>query len=571
MHQGILTPPTRQTQDILARYRQILAGVMPLRQAHRRELPYAIRDLSRVLTSERTDMRKGYWTAPRQISAYVHYFLPWNLYRLSWLLPSLDLKLDTPARGDSPPVLLDLGSGPLTMAQALWICRPELRSVPLTFICADMSSKPMEQGLELLTALARSEGAELAWRVKLVRAPLEAVLRENRGKIDLLTGANVLNELRPGKRQQPGERMESVIRGIASALRRGGHMLMMEPGTRHGGQTLSRARSNLMECGCAPLAPCPHYGECPMNGSADNAWCHFNMPSHLAPDWLRQLTGEARFEKRNVSLSYLYACRVPPASGEAVQESRPVAPIRPPARPAPVSEADAEDILDEWDDWDDDTGTVTAHFPQRDTGLVRVISEPFSVQDHPASARYCCSAYGLTLLRNSERIRSGALVPVCWPLDIHDRRWRDAKSGAVMVEARTYTGSPAAETDCAPALRAARPQQPADRRNDRYRTHPDTQPDTRPRRHSDAQSGRRANDNRRDDERRNDGRRDDGRRDDGRKTRHDGSRPDRKGPQAADPAKKGADRHKGKNTAGSSRKPKKTTKPAPSSGGRRGR
>ena len=82
------TPFVRRGLDALARAVDL---VMPLNAARRRELPDACRDLSALLTTERDGLERPYWTSPRLTSAYLRYFLPWNLVRLTALLPGLPL------------------------------------------------------------------------------------------------------------------------------------------------------------------------------------------------------------------------------------------------------------------------------------------------------------------------------------------------------------------------------------------------------------------------------------------------------------------------------------------------
>ena len=68
----------------------VLDRVMPMNGSQKRDLAMACRDLSALLTTERDGLSRPYWTSPRLTSAYLRYFLPWNLVRLSALLPGLD-------------------------------------------------------------------------------------------------------------------------------------------------------------------------------------------------------------------------------------------------------------------------------------------------------------------------------------------------------------------------------------------------------------------------------------------------------------------------------------------------
>ncbi|WMW67037.1 small ribosomal subunit Rsm22 family protein [Nitratidesulfovibrio liaohensis] len=368
-----LSPEYRQRLESLP---TALDTVAPLRTAHRRDLPMAIHDLSLVLTSERGSLSDPYWAAPRLLSAYLRYFMPWNLVRLGRLLPSLDL-VDRDALLERP-LILDLGSGPLTLPLALWLARPDLRSLPLTFLCADIAPHPLEVGRELLQVIA---GEESPRALRTLRAPMEAALKEARGDAALILAGNVLNELKP-RRDEPLEfRMEDLAEKIGSALSHGGRVLVIEPGTRLGARYVTLFRRAAMEVGLAPLAPCPHHDECPLleQGGA-GGWCHFTFPIQGAPTWLEELSRRAKLEKGTASLSFVL-----------------------------LGEADK----------------VTA---PRNT--IRIISDAFPLPGRREPARYACSERGLALLHDARHVHSGTAIDITWPEVEH----RDRKSGALELE-----------------------------------------------------------------------------------------------------------------------------------------
>lgn len=368
-----LSPEYRQRLESLP---TALDTVAPLRTAHRRDLPMAIHDLSLVLTSERGSLSDPYWAAPRLLSAYLRYFMPWNLVRLGRLLPSLDL-VDREALLERP-LILDLGSGPLTLPLALWLARPDLRTLPLTFLCADIAPHPLEVGRELLQVIA---GEESPWALRTLRAPMESALKEARGDAALILAGNVLNELKP-RRDEPLEfRMEDLAEKIGSALAHGGRILVIEPGTRLGARYVTQFRRAAMEVGLAPLAPCPHHDQCPMleQGGA-GGWCHFTFPIQGAPAWLEELSRRAKLEKGTASLSFVLL-------GEA---DKVVAP--------------------------------------RNT--IRIISDAFPLPGRREPVRYACSERGLALLHDARHVHSGTALDITWP----EVERRDRKSGALELE-----------------------------------------------------------------------------------------------------------------------------------------
>ncbi len=393
---------------LLAALPRHLDAAMPMRKQHRRDLPGDIRQLSHLLTDERGDLRRDYLADPAALSAYLRYFLPWNIHRLGTLFNGLALD----PGGESPDgaaTIIDLGTGPLTAPLTLWMSRPHLRKRPLTFVCVDRAPKPMRLGLAALESMAAEHGDGLApWRVKLVKAPLDAHLRE---KADLLIMANALNEV---LHRGEGELLEDAgalawhLRGM---LAPGGAICVVEPGIRPSAHLLAALRRGLLHEGLHPVAPCPHEGPCPMSGRGYTAWCHFNFEADAAPRWLRDLSEAARLSKDNVSLSFLHFStrgrKLEPAAGQV---------------------------------------------------HARAVSGPFALPAMDDGARrygqYACTEHGLTLLVMPQKHLlpvPGALIEAPWP----EAPATDAKSGALVLplgslEAGRETPAPLAGRPASP-------------------------------------------------------------------------------------------------------------------------
>ena len=79
----LFPPLDADARTALERLPEALHKVWPLNAAHRRSLPEDVAALSRLLTTERRDLRHPYWSSPAFVSAYLYYFLPWNLLRLA--------------------------------------------------------------------------------------------------------------------------------------------------------------------------------------------------------------------------------------------------------------------------------------------------------------------------------------------------------------------------------------------------------------------------------------------------------------------------------------------------------
>ena len=378
----LFTPLPPDLTARLASYPELLRRAMPLRSGMERQLPRLVRELSQSLTSEREGgPRPGYLSDPRALSAYAWYYLPWNLIRLSRLLPGLDLNL--PDNG----LVCDLGSGPLTFVQALWLSRPDLRRKKLRISCIDRSRRALDLGLKLFTELAGFDptAEDAPWRIRVARGEYWQGLTEG---ADLVAMINVANELAGSSRDPLDSRMERVAAQLVESLAPGGRALVVEPGTRLGWRCLLGMREAFIDLDIHLSGPCPHREECVLAGGRTRAWCHFNMSPKGAPKWLTTFSDRANLGKERLSLAYLLARKVQPTLEKQA---------------------------------------------------VRVVSGAFALTDVPGSAVYGCSQRGLVVLVAPDRCppAPGDLLAVDVPPDAPC----DGKSGAPRV---TLPGDPAA-------------------------------------------------------------------------------------------------------------------------------
>lgn len=448
---ALFPPLSAETQRILDMLPEALTKVWPLNTAHKRSLPDDVAQLSRLLTTERAGLARPYWSSPASISAYLYYFLPWNLVRLTRLLASLPLadpRAVAPQGGEA--LLVDVGSGPLTLPLALWLARPEWRSAPVRVLAMDTSSQPLELGKTLMEVLGELTGQPV-WPVRVARAPLDQVVRQaapllsgGRARPWLVSAANVLNELRFGKKRSRGasaiededefdsldaegmdidgnpaageadgekpegcreDRLDSFLeslsplfdhadsRGAATAgspAPVGPSLLFVEPGTRLGGSTIMRLRQLAVDGGLTALAPCTHQADCPLlRGQGGRTWCHFTFGSEGAPLWLEDLSQASGLGKSGLSLSPLLLAAMPEAEAQT-------------------------------------SGSLP----------VRVLSAPFLVPGLAGRARYACSGKGILLLENAECLASGDELTV----SIAAGAPRDRKSGALQVSPPAQQG-----------------------------------------------------------------------------------------------------------------------------------
>jgi hypothetical protein len=382
----------------------------PIPVRFRKDLPNDVAELSRILTFGRSELKGGYLGRPNLLSAYLYYFLPWNVWRLEKVFQMAPVAPDTCVVSDA---VTDLGAGPLTLPLALWTAFPELRAKPIEFRCIDANRQALKAGEAVFRALA---GDASPWKLNLVTANMFDAVRG--GKCAFVSAINVYNEIFWKLKHDDDDSLFRLAEREAARFGRlcgeGGSVLIMEPGIPLAGRFLAALRAELLTAGWAVRAPCTHNAACPTGGApvctapagsaptyaapagAAGKWCHFAFETTSAPATLHRLSGAAGLPKERATLGFLFAQK-----GGSQSLGR---------------------------------GSAT------DTGRrLRVISDPFPLPDG-AWGRYACAEWGLTLLKGGrQRIAaavSGSLIESALPAKtehgIAAGAERDAKTGAAV-------------------------------------------------------------------------------------------------------------------------------------------
>lgn len=384
----------------------LINKTFPIPARFRSRLPADIAELSHLLTNKRGDRSLSYLGRPNFLSAYLHYFLPWNIYRLCALLKDADIKLSA---GDT---ITDLGSGPLTLVSALWIARPNLRNIPLEINCIDRSRPALEAGKKFFETLAKDS----PWKINLVReeigpritriSRITQITRITRIKeemnVKLVCAVNLFNEMYENIPHSNTEELKNFASNAARFMHKlaaaDAYILTVEPGVPQSGKFISFLREVFLELGRPPAAPCTHAEACPLYGGSHctsrqkqrsvKKWCHFAYEDFDPPKELVRLSVAAKLPKERLTYSYLL-------TGTQQQTKR----------------------------------TTAAN-------AVRVISDAFPLPGGKiglSSGHYGCCAKGLVLLtgnrQNIERAVSGSVIT-----NAADTGQQDAKSGAFIME-----------------------------------------------------------------------------------------------------------------------------------------
>ena len=350
----------KNEERILENFDDLLQKIKPLSSKQFFQLPTMINELSHLLTDERHSRRNGYMNENAILSAYTHYFMWWNLYRLSHLFASFPKDaFDNLKDGD---YCLDLGSGPLTVVCALYLARPELRNRRLNWYCLDISQNSLALGEEIFlsicaqlastcfasTCLAstcandkpnfaanagdqnassktsnseqntsgRTGGGQtssdqtdgLAWKIIRIKGELGEKINN---KAKLVTCANMFNELYYDTSMPLEEAAKKYSKILIDLTEKEASLLVIEPAFPRSARFISLTRDALIRKGFSIISPCPHEKSCPMDGRRGGKWCHFVLDTEDkklgAPKKLMRLSQKSALPKERASLSFVFA------------------------------------------------------------------------------------------------------------------------------------------------------------------------------------------------------------------------------------------------------------------------
>ena len=435
-----------ESRKIIGQFDEIVASVRNMSGKQKVALYGQVKNLSHKLTDERSSRRLGYMNEASSISAYISYFMWWNLVRMTRLFANLPKTAFESLAKSEKPVALDVGSGTLTVVIALWLARPELRSKKISWYCLDLSQTALAAGEDLYYAIAAktikdTEGESLPlapiplttpekseqalpsplrsgisatpspgarpqaplapWNIIRVKGALGVSIKE---KADFITCANVFNEIIQNNEmptdylaKKYSEDLLSYIKNEESAI------LLVEPGDPHSARFLSLMRDALIRKDYLPIAPCPHANDCPMagrthgrttNAQGKNAkWCNFAFDTETAPGKLLKFSEKAGLQKERASLSFI------------------------------VSKKSAESKKAKENQTEAKTDGKT---------FIRIASDFIRLPELHKSGYYACSEYGLLLAIDESHIqpKNGELLQIKSPENLDEI---DKKSGAIIV------------------------------------------------------------------------------------------------------------------------------------------
>ena len=284
---------------LLAEFDKVIASTHPLNSKQRAQLPQVIRELSHSLTDERDKRHLGYMNRTETLSAYTHYFMWWNLVRLTKLFVNMSDRFFSLNDGD---ICLDIGSGPLTLVTALFMARKELRQKKLTWYCMDISQQALTVGENIFYTVASRLGFQ-PWNIIRVKGELGCTIKQ---KAHLVTSANVFNEVLQKQTMPPDYLAKKQCQNLISyAQKTDARILVIEPGVPSCARFISLIRDAFLRKDFIPVSPCTHCEACPMDGKRGGKWCNYVSSTTDAPKALKHLSDSAHLQKERAVLSFI--------------------------------------------------------------------------------------------------------------------------------------------------------------------------------------------------------------------------------------------------------------------------
>ena len=273
------------------------AAVAVARAQHPAPLGPDVMRLSALFTDQRGSRSTTYMREPAMRRAYLAFFVPHNVARLSSLL--LQAHQEGLLPGTAPRTVLDLGSGPLSGVLAAWCVYGALPATTGPWATAvDLSRSALDAGLSVLRRLGVDVSGVATLERSIGGAPGSWLPQH---PVDLVIAANVLNELSDPRDVGPRRRLVTAARSALSAT---GRLLVVEPAMRIETRALMALRDELVADGVGILSPCRGARTCPLLQTRGD-WCHQELRWDKRPATYLALERDARLPKGLLAAAHL--------------------------------------------------------------------------------------------------------------------------------------------------------------------------------------------------------------------------------------------------------------------------
>ncbi len=235
-----------------------------------KKISEAIINLSNNYKNELSD-HSNIWSNSNFVKAYITYFLPLNILRLTSVLNEVSNYIEF----DVLSAVFDYGSGPGTSHLSL----KNINSEPHTIFNFDKSK----------TALKIHE----SWT--------------NHKNIDFTSDISKWQNITPNS-LAIFSYAYNELKDFPELISKHDHLLIVEPSNQLPARRLQKQRKKLNDMGYQIIAPCTHQKECPLLKHSKKDWCHNRVFTEL-PYWFADIEKFIPMKNSNITYSYLFVSK----------------------------------------------------------------------------------------------------------------------------------------------------------------------------------------------------------------------------------------------------------------------
>lgn len=265
------------------------------------ELAESVLRLSGLLTRDRGRLPLAYLLDPGLREAYLRYFLPANLPKISIPLGELQRHPHGLLARDRLRVL-DIGAGPGTSALGMLAFFSRQTQPPeIEFTAVDQVAENLRNAEMLFRGRQPQYGRRTTLRT--IRCDAGDATARLGGRFDLIVLSNILNEIRSGEQDRIERRVHLVVNSMRNLLHEEGSCIIIEPALRETSRDLLLVRDSLLAAGYHVYSPCLIQASCPALTNPKD-WCHEERPWD-PPEEVREIDRRIGLHKDALKFSYL--------------------------------------------------------------------------------------------------------------------------------------------------------------------------------------------------------------------------------------------------------------------------
>ena len=257
--------------------------------------------LSELLTKGRKTLKPSYLKDKDLRDAYIHYYVPVNMYKI--LVPLRELAIHPSRIFEKEMVrVLDLGSGPGTAILGILDFFSSRGKRPyLKFTAVDPISENLLETERLFKLFIEKGNADAS--LLTIKSTIEKSNSLADSPFDIITLSNVLSEIAHHYNQKIRRRINLLKTIINRSLTHDGSCIIIEPALRDTSREMLEVRNGLVEEGLNIYSPCLMNEMCPaLTNPAD--WCHEDIPWE-PPEIIKEIDRITGLRKDSLKFSYL--------------------------------------------------------------------------------------------------------------------------------------------------------------------------------------------------------------------------------------------------------------------------